>query len=477
MKYCGFGLSYCVHWMQDQRLGSFLRRRVALQTDLNTASEPRKIQELSQELSNVEEHVVRSPYWLGGLQTTLIKLEKGEQFLTQAINGLEALSAPDTLIHTVEVQFENETGFGTGVTQSFYTEVANALLNRKENQKYPMWVEDDTVGGDHIGQRARKGLLIRPIWNPDKELLRRFRFLGSLVGKALREGFIVPLPLSEEFFALAKGDVELNVDHLPRPGDGYSGEFVGACADFLEEVRRNEIEAKTLDFPERFLLAEKNAAEKKAECVTFDDYCTLSCASFLETGFDGANLDGEGEFLTDSRSLTVETLDDFVAKAVNFWFRSGVKKQIEAFRKGLGAMLDLNNLQSFAPGELKEMICGSETIEWDRQTLEHHVHPTNGLSRDSPIYKYLIDVLISMNNSDRARFLDFVSSCPRLLPGGKFYMDVCPAPKMQKYPRSRACANQLYLPEYSSREELNTHLFEAMYSSVGHHEQRLTRDL
>jgi len=240
----------------------------------------------------------------------------------------------------------------------------------------------------------------------------------------------------------------------------------------LELLRRNEIEAKTLNFPERFLLAEKSAAAKSAHsCITFDDYCSLSFASFLETGFDGANLDGE--IMTDSRLLTIDTLEDFVDKSTNFWFKDGVRKQIEAFRKGLGAMLDLEILNSFSPAELKEMICGSETIEWDRQTLEQNVHPTNGISRDSPIYKYLIDVLISMNNSDRARFLDFVSSCPRLLPGGKFYMDVCPAPKMQKYPRSRACANQLYLPEYSSREELQTNLFEAMYSSVGHHEQRL----
>ena len=36
------------------------------------------------------------------------------------------------------------------------------------------------------------------------------KFFGRLVGKALREGFIVPVPLSEEFFALVRGlDVKL----------------------------------------------------------------------------------------------------------------------------------------------------------------------------------------------------------------------------------------------------------------------------
>jgi len=54
----------------------------------------------------------------------------------------------------------------------------------------------------------------------------RFKFLGRLVGKALREGFIVPVPLSEEFFALVKGQ-RVYSSSLPRPGSGYTGEFVG----------------------------------------------------------------------------------------------------------------------------------------------------------------------------------------------------------------------------------------------------------
>lgn len=40
----------------------------------------------------------------------------------------------------LEVQFENETGFGQAVTQSFYVEVANMMMDRKENKKVPMWI-------------------------------------------------------------------------------------------------------------------------------------------------------------------------------------------------------------------------------------------------------------------------------------------------------------------------------------------------
>merc|ERR1712139_119095 len=126
----------------------------------------------------------------------------------------------------------------------------------------------------------------------------------------------------------------------------------------------------------------------------------------------------------------------------------------------------------------KEMFCGEDNIEWDLQQLQAHVHPTGGLNSESPTYKYLLEVLVSMNSADRARFLDFVSSCPRLPPGGisKFHMDVFPETcytQREAYPRSRACANQLYLPSYGSMEELREKLHEAIHSSAGHHEQRI----
>ncbi|CAK0801217.1 unnamed protein product [Prorocentrum cordatum] len=55
LKYTAFGPSFAVHWTQESKVGSFLRRRATVQTELNSQNDPRKIQELSQELSNIEE--------------------------------------------------------------------------------------------------------------------------------------------------------------------------------------------------------------------------------------------------------------------------------------------------------------------------------------------------------------------------------------------------------------------------------------
>eukprot|EP00972_Heterocapsa_arctica_P071425 10551904-Heterocapsa_arctica.AAC.1 len=64
------------------------------------------------------------------------------------------------------------------------------------------------------------------------------------------------------------------------------------------------------------------------------------------------------------------------------------------------------------------MFCGEDRIEWDEEQLLGHLHPVGGLTNKSPTYKYLVAVLLEMDQLDRSRFLEFVTSCPRLPPGG-----------------------------------------------------------
>jgi len=207
--------------------------------------------------------------------------------------------------------------------------------------------------------------------------------------------------------------------------------------------------------------------------MSFEQYTSLIGACFLETGLSGAPLCPGGEGI----AVTVENVTEFTDKASQFWFEGGVSLQVEAFRSGLNDVFPFECLSAFSRSELREMFCGEDHIEWDEQALLSHLHPVGGLNDRAPTYKYLVSVLLEMNQAERSRFLDFVSSCPRLPPGGiaKFHVDVFPdnSSTKQGFPRSRACANQLYLPPYSSKEELQGKLHEAMHCSAGHHEQRV----
>eukprot|EP00913_Durusdinium_trenchii_P029026 g27215.t1 len=544
----------------EHKVGSFLKRRATVQTELNAQTDPRKMQELSQELpgaqpdsdrsimihpiqvcgsikrerenedylplrSNIEEHVVRSNFWLGTLQSTLVRLQKGEEFLRQADVAMGFLANASKLM---EVQFEGETGFGIAVTQSFYVEVAQALQERSINSAMPMWVEDNdsSAGQQHL--LCRKGLLLKPLPpGPLRDrVVHRFRFLGRLMGQALREGFIVPLPLADDFFALLLEE-PLGPSSLPKPGHGVAGELLGALSDFLDDLALNEAQqreagqseeeiqawrqaqAERTDFAERFLAPADGQDDRPKQPMSFNEYTRLVGLCFLETGLSGAELCPDG----DSKAVTFDNVARFVEEAAQFWFNTGVREQVgtcESARSSRSRhLIQPCTSEAFTKTELREMFCGEDQIDWDEQALLNHIHPTGGLTDKSPAYKFLVAVLLELGQAERSRFLDFVSSCPRLPPGemgigargeqgvprkpqqtakpavgpsggiaggiAKFHVDVFPdtSASRQAFPRSRACANQLYLPPYTSKEELQAKLHEAMHSSAGHHEQRV----
>ena len=163
---------------------------------------------------------------------------------------------------SLEVIFKNESGFGPAVTQSFYSEVAMALTNRK----YGLFVEDDEPSGDFI-LGGRNGLILRPdlflpehveqgVLSPSrspekpvspKEKMQLLRFLGRVIGRSMREGYRLPIPLSESFFFLLQGDRVPAADWrsskvlecLPGPkNDGWEGRVTGALYAYALDVAR-----------------------------------------------------------------------------------------------------------------------------------------------------------------------------------------------------------------------------------------------
>lgn len=459
LRYTGFGLSFSVHWIQEAQVGDLLRKRQTVQTELNSAEDARRMQELSQELSNIEDHVIRSQFWFGSLKCTLVKLEKDEDLVAVAERILDVMSKKGALANMMEVQFLGETGFGTAVTKNFYCEICKSLQDRKINRSVPMWVEDDDSGPFLL---CRTGLMLRPLvqQGPEIDLVKkRFRFLGRLMAMSLREGYLMPLPLTADFFRSLRGE-QLSASSLPRPGSGLSGEFLGVCLDHAAE-------ASDPPKKKRRKTGLLNEASSSSSSACFNDYCGE--AYFLETGFSGAELIENGENIR----VTSSNVDEFIKLATEFWFNHGIQAQVSGFRRGFEDVLPWEGLETFSAEELRDMFCGEETIEWDQDSLLDHVHPVGTLTKDSQEYKFLISTLIEMNNKQRSQFLDFVSSCPRLPPGGigGYHMDV--HLDQGRYPRSRACANQLYVPHCRSQKDMHEKLVEAMTGSAGHHELQI----
>ena len=48
----------------------------------------------------------------------------------------------------MQVQFEGESGFGSGVTQNFYSSVADELLKAAGHAALPLWIVEGSTGTD-----------------------------------------------------------------------------------------------------------------------------------------------------------------------------------------------------------------------------------------------------------------------------------------------------------------------------------------
>jgi hypothetical protein len=231
---------------------------------------PQLLSEAIDALADLEERIGRDR--LGRLASDIARVRR-EDALGSARRLMEAHARSR---RTLEIQFEGESGFGSGVSQNFYSSVANELLldvpapsppvppaqsadadatrvdgaavralgatatpQRQRSELPPMWLDGGTSADDTAGTRAGAaaggagGLYPRPLQPAALSdevrtgVAANFRSLGQLMAKACLDRFIVPLPLSAAFFGAVRGD-QLGLWALPPVG--ATGEIVAAYA-------------------------------------------------------------------------------------------------------------------------------------------------------------------------------------------------------------------------------------------------------
>lgn len=477
LRSSAFGITFAVRWLQERAVDErFAEKRRSAEERLAQAKhigDAALLNSAYEALFELQGQIARdSEAWVGSLKSEIARVER-DNILQQAERAMDLTHGSPCAL---ELQFEGENGFGRAVTQGFYTLVAHELQRRAFNREVPIWVEDDPpLNEDFL--RPRRGLLARPLLPDDprmEEVERRFHMLGRLMAKALREGFVVPLPLTAVFFQMVLGGAIDPVSWLPQPGDGVSGEFLGACAAMVADAARGPATiAELAADPEWSQKYMQPPGEEPVPAADFDAYA--SAASFVESGLSGSALCADGE----SRPVTADNVHEFVQLASAFWLESGVERQLVAFRRGIydvlggGAVM----LWAFSPAELRRLFCGEDEVVWTDKELSEHLYCGGGYSADADQVRWLRQEMLAMAQPHRAKFLEFVTSCPRLPPGGLKELQLSvhpdPADSTQGLPRSRACIHRLFLPRYASQEELARQLSEAILSSAGHHEQQL----
>eukprot|EP00929_Paragymnodinium_shiwhaense_P091422 TRINITY_DN51396_c0_g1_i1.p1 TRINITY_DN51396_c0_g1~~TRINITY_DN51396_c0_g1_i1.p1 ORF type:complete len:3437 (-),score=883.73 TRINITY_DN51396_c0_g1_i1:237-10547(-) len=472
----GFGTSHAVLWLQRQSIQEAYGDRL------------RRVEGQSENHMNLTDDIVQDRrVFIGPARSDVVTLPSRADLINNAERIMELTYTSKAVL---EVKFADEGGFGDGVTQSFYTAVATTLAltetGRPRCGTLELWAEH---GEDGVIQfqgkgllHARRGLFPRPYKPRSSEseaVCRHFRFLGRLVAKALRDGFVVPLPLCPYFFAAVLGE-ELPLGALPKSGDGHAGEFVGAAAAFAADLRSKyrhleaaakaeacASEAQAPGWSKKYL-ADRNTA---TEDWSFNQYVDCCGITFCEFGAGGRELCEGGE----NKRVTIDALEDFVAQAAEWWLRDGIAAQAAAFRLGVEDVSESSTcIWAFEPAEFVNLFCGGQ-VEWTRKELEQHMRWVNREARgdmEKAEKDMLLDALERMSAAQRGQFMEFVTACPRLPPGGLAALQpkvtiVASNQPVGSLPRARTCVNELHVPRYASLEQLEDRLRWAVENAEG----------
>ena len=176
--------------------------------------------------------------------------------------------------------------------------------------------------------------------------------------------------------------------------------------------------------------------------------------------------------------VTPFNLLSFLEAVSELWFRSGVERQVEAFRKGVSQVFDWRHLLCFSAKELRDMTCGQGDVEWSDKSLKKWLKPSSGFTHDSPTLKWLIAELVAMPTLQRRSFLKFSTAVPRLVPGSSLTV-ACKGSGGSWLPTAQTCTPQINLAVYRTKQDLSAALKEAMANADadgGFHERTAGSD-
>jgi hypothetical protein len=89
----------------------------------------------------------------------------------------------------------------------------------------------------------------------------------------------------------------------------------------------------------------------------------------------------------------------WVDAVLRLWLDDGVRQQAQAFARGWSQVFNVSCLRCFDHDELRGMLCGELVTcpnVWDAQSLQRHVHPGDGFTRDSVAFKLLLEYMDSL---------------------------------------------------------------------------------
>lgn len=419
---------------------------------------------------------------VGRLQRQKVRVSR-TRILDSAAKVMDMYSSQKAVL---EVEYFGEVGTGLGPTLEFYTLLSHDLQkaslgmwrSNPSSENPSMEIDEDgkTNGkfdnsSDAVGNvdvvQAPLGLFPRP-WPPSTDasegsqlgkVVDYFRLAGRVMAKALQDGRLLDLPLSTSFYKLL----------LNQELDLYD------ILSFDVEFGKVLQELHTLVCRKRFL-----------ESSGTDNQYAISDLRFRGTTIEDLCLDftlpGYPDYILKPGDATVDinNLEEYISLVVDATVKTGITRQIEAFKAGFNQVFDISSLQIFSPLELDHLLCGRREL-WEPDTLVDHIKFDHGYTAKSPAIINLLEIMGDFTPEQQRAFCQFITGAPRLPHGGLAVLN----PKLtivrkaatngtaaseladDDLPSVMTCANYLKLPPYSTKEIMLKKLLYAVSEGQG----------
>ncbi|CAK4140300.1 unnamed protein product [Aphanomyces euteiches] len=198
------------------------------------------------------------------------------------------------------------------------------------------------------------------------------RFLGKLIGMAIRHRIMVPLNCSDLFW---------------KP-------LVGMTND-----------RKDLSAIDTMLMSEMH----DLECLGSSEVLALDPEEVIEYLLRVTQAP-RNPLMQKLEPLTCETLDRVINESISYKLDS-IRIQLYSFMEGLAAIVPYALLNLFTPGQLEELVCGSPEIDLD---ILQKITVYEGVDASAPHIQYFWQCLEDMTHEQRSQFINFVLARSRL---------------------------------------------------------------
>ncbi|KAI9811235.1 MAG: hypothetical protein M1827_005567 [Pycnora praestabilis] len=359
---------------------------------------------------------------------------------------------------------------GGGVTKEFLTSVTNEAFSSSNGLN--LFVENDQnlLYPNPAAVDERKDLLRQagfkdgsPDWNEQmRELLKRYEFLGRVMGKCLYEGILVDVGFAGFFllkWALTGGSGSASRE------SGYRANL-NDLRDLDEGLYQGLLQLKNYsgdveDFSLNFTVTDIISTPQITEHGTAAATKTIT-----------RDLKPKGSDIP----VTNENRLVYISYIARHRLQIQPHQQTSAFLRGLSEVIQPSWLSMFNQSELQTLV-GGDSSEIDvpdlrRNTLYGGVYTIGDDHQEHPSIQLFWDVMSALNDSERRKVLKFVTSTPRapLLGFGQLnprFSIRDAGNDQERLPSTSTCVNLLKLPRYADATTLRDKLLYAVNSGAG----------